>query len=328
MEFTEGFPGSGIRVSPSGVHVAGFLQRDLQHTPTDIVIHSTGNGARTSILNIPDNGGKSVGCGRRELLWSPNGRLIAMVEYGLSLIYVWDMELDSRPVCTIRENPLLGVEKVQWTPDSLHLLVSLRFCVAIRLWRIDERFPHETFSNPKFCDRGITFSVDGRWMAILHRREFEDVITTYDCLSGWRAVGSVRPPETANLDDIKFYPLRERLADFRPALIAWEAAAFSDRMFVFAPERETCKVISGLDEFPCGYERVVWSRIGWIAAAVKNSTTFALWNSITQKMGPHIRVSPASVIQEETVSLIKRGIYLFRSFSKSVQLRRWIHMEI
>jgi WD40 repeat protein len=290
MEFTEGFKTVGARLSPSGRYVAGLYRRDTAQL--FVAVHFTTNGALHYLLTVPESSP-----GRRELVWAPNNQFLLLVDYVLAKLFVWDFEASGQPICSITENVRLGVERIMWAPDSHHVLVVLKHRVAARIWKLDEKFPRAVIHSPKFTDRGFTFSPDGRWLAVLVRREFEDVIIVYD--SAWRVVQSVRPPESANLEDLVFCPFLERTTELRSAIIAWEAPAFSDRIFIFAPDGASCKVISGLAEYSSGYEKVVWSKAGWIAAAVRDPTSFSLWNSITQKMGAILDIGPSSLMPHE-----------------------------
>lgn len=161
---------------------------------------------------------------------------------------------------------------------------------------------------------GLCFSSDGRCMAILHRKDHQDYVVVYECAGEkYAAVHSMQCPETAFLEDVCFAPIQESRSEARPPLYAWEAPAFSGRVFLFSSDGQTCKVISSertdvgsdagkIEALPAGFERVVWSGQGWLAAMVADAVSFTLWNSIGQKMGPRIVLGPQCVREGETVS--------------------------
>lgn len=174
------------------------------------------------------------------------------------------------------------------------------------------------------CALGVCFSEDGRWMGMLHRRNLDDFIVTYSVSSDgtWEAVQTVKTPESANLEDICFAPLRDVRSLKRPSIVAWESPAFSSRIFVFSPDGTSCKVISHdlpeetiMEETNTspttsgpvasllmrGFERLIWSRTGWIAVVIKDSITFGIWNAITQRMGSQIIVGPGAVQLGSTI---------------------------
>lgn len=174
------------------------------------------------------------------------------------------------------------------------------------------------------CALGVCFSEDGKWMGMLHRRNLEDFIVTYSVSSDgtWGAVQTVKTPESANLEDICFAPLRDIRSLRRPSIVAWESPAFSSRIFVFSPDGASCKVISHdlpeetmMEEASAspitnasvafllmrGFERMIWSRTGWIAVVIKDPTHFGIWNAITQRMGSQIIVGPGAVQMGSTI---------------------------
>lgn len=329
-----------------------------------MAIHQSGNGELVQELTvlgtgIPRTSGKpTTNIGptamfgsrgdRWELLWAPNSTRLALFNHLAAQVTVWEVDGGrggrvALPVSSIQENVLLGVDRVLWLPDSLHFLAFLSHRVGVRLWRIDRRFPQACLPHPKYSggDRGVCFSGDGRWVAVLHRRGLGDFIVVYarDRIRGtWTASQTVNPPESASLEDICFAPLREIHAQSRPPLIAWESPAFTSRIFVFAPDGCSCKVIShdlppesveeGKEEggeggtqqvsgdsslatavlIARGFERMIWSRTGWIAALTKDAASFAIWNTITLRLGAQMLVGPAAVQSGTTIVFKERVI--------------------
>lgn len=357
MEFTDAFPCHGIaaRLSPDGRYVAALLKGE--GGGVRVAIHQSGNGGLFQELAVPGagvprskpaNGAAATMFGSRgdrwELLWAPNSTRLALFNHPAAQVTVWEIDEGrgpSLPVSSIQENLLLGVDRVLWLPDSLHLLAFLSHRVGVRLWRIDRRFPQACLPHPKYSggERGVCFSGDGRWMAVLHRRGLADFIVVYvrDQTRGtWMASQTVRPPESANLEDICFAPLREIHTLSRPPLIAWESPAFTSRIFVFAPDGCSCKVIShdlpggeemGVEEerdvqqqiagerslataalIARGFERMIWSRTGWVAALTKDATSFVIWNAITLRLGAQMLVGPAAVQSGATIVFKERLI--------------------
>lgn len=192
--------------------------------------------------------------------------------------------------------------------------------MGIRVWGLDDRFPVAFFPNPKYSDRGICFSQEGRHLAILHRRENQDYITIYrqqrkrastfisfaSSTTGWKSEQVLQTPESSYLEDIMFAPLKETNRSSRSPIVAWESPAFSSRIFVFAIDGLSCKVISShrnADEplLNSGFERWIWSPSGWIAVVINDQTTVSIWNGITQKMGAQLEVGPSAISPGETI---------------------------
>jgi dipeptidyl aminopeptidase/acylaminoacyl peptidase len=138
MEFTEAFTafGGGAKLSPDGQSVAAISKRD---TNISIEVYLTSNGHLGRRLPVPVINSETRGrvlmtkWDRLELLWAPNGLRLALVNYQLARIFVWDLMLDYElPICTVQENVLLGIERINWTPDSIHILTFLKHKVFER----------------------------------------------------------------------------------------------------------------------------------------------------------------------------------------------------
>ncbi len=140
-------------------------------------------------------------------------------------------------------------------------------------------------------------------MAMLHRKGSQDRIVIYDCFTAsWEAVQQVQCPETSYLEDISFAPIKETALDGRPPVVAWEGPAFTGRMFVFAADGQSCKVITREGEdvlFSMGSARLTWSGDGLVAACIHNGESLTIWNAISQKMSPRIHVGPAAAGGQE-----------------------------
>lgn len=132
------------------------------------------------------------------------------------------------------------------------------------------------------------------------------MIAIYDTKTpDWRMVRSMCSPSASSLDDLIFAPLAESPS---APLIAWESPVLSSRIFVFAPDGQSCRVIEDVKSkaqtslLDSGFERLVWAPCGWLAVAVRDNHSIAVWNSIIQKMSINsIEVGPLSVLSGETV---------------------------
>lgn len=160
MEFTDAFPSFGIaaRLSPNGQHVAALLKGE---GALSIAIYSSRNGELRRQLMAPSDtverrdalmfGGK---CDRWELLWSPDSTQLALFNGLAATILVWGIDWEGSesllPISCIRENQMLGVDRVLWTPDSVHILAFLAHRVGVRLWRMDRRLAQACFTHPKY----------------------------------------------------------------------------------------------------------------------------------------------------------------------------------
>ena len=92
----------------------------------------------------------------------------------------------------IQELSAVGIAGYKWTPDSTGLLVNLKYGMGIKYWRLDCKYPVHLFPYPKSTEKdSMVFSEDGKFLAILHRRDGVDHIAIYSRLEqseDWRVL--------------------------------------------------------------------------------------------------------------------------------------------
>lgn len=173
-------------------------------------------------------------------------------------------------------------------------------------------------------------------MALLHCKDQQDYIVVYNCQSNnWEAVNHMQIPETAQLEDLLFAPFMDFIIEkggslFPPPIYTWESPALTNRIFILSSDGQSCKVIGGggdesnknknnnnYDQHQHqgqnrdngeemtmgGFERFISSPSGLISVLVKDHTSFALWNNITQRMGKTITLNPGSIDFGRTVTV-------------------------
>lgn len=117
--------------------------------------------------------------------WSPDGRFLAAWPQDTSIIFILCPESfgshTSDPLLRIQESSAVGLNNFKWTPDSLGLLVNLKYGMGIKYWRLDCKYPIHLFPYPKNVESedGMVFSDDGKCLAILHRRDGVDHVAVY-----------------------------------------------------------------------------------------------------------------------------------------------------
>lgn len=118
------------------------------------------------------------------LEWSPDGRFIAAWPQDTSIIFILCPEAMgasvAEPLLRIQELNAVGIANYKWSPDSMGILVNLKYGMGIKYWRLDCKYPVHLFPYPKAVERnGMVFSQDGKFLAILHRRDGVDHIAIY-----------------------------------------------------------------------------------------------------------------------------------------------------
>jgi hypothetical protein len=116
--------------------------------------------------------------------WSPDNRFLAAWPQDTSIIFICCPESvggsPNDPILRIQELNAVGIAGYKWTPDSSGLLVNLKYGMGIKYWRLDCKYPVHLFPYPKTTGRdGMVFSEDGKFFAILHRRDGVDHIAIY-----------------------------------------------------------------------------------------------------------------------------------------------------
>lgn len=105
-------------------------------------------------------------------------------------------------LCKIEDN-LCGLIHAKWAPDSRHIITFSDFQLKASIYSlVDKTIMHIKY--PKFPDKGISFSNDGKFMALAERREAKDFVGIYYC-GTWKLVNHFQT-ETYDLSDISWSP--------------------------------------------------------------------------------------------------------------------------
>lgn len=136
------------------------------------------SGTMSSTVTSPQIGSNLV------MQWSPDGRFLAAWPQDTSIIFICCPEAvggnPNDPILRIQELSAVGIAGYKWAPDSAGLLVNLKFGMGIKYWRLDCKYPVHLFPYPKTTEKdGMVFSEDGKFLAILHRRDGVDHIAVY-----------------------------------------------------------------------------------------------------------------------------------------------------
>lgn len=114
------------------------------------------------------------------LAWSPNGHFLAVWPVDASVIFIIaPSRAEASPLLRIEEQAAVGIQSIKWTPNSAGLLAILSFGMGIKYWRLDCKQAMHLFPYPKSVADPIDFSADGKFMALLHRRDGADHIAIY-----------------------------------------------------------------------------------------------------------------------------------------------------
>jgi len=134
------------------------------------------------------------------LEWSCDSKYVLCGLFARGLAQVWSVDPDEADWhAKIDEGPL-GLAHVRWAPDGRHVLATSDFRLRVTVWSLVDRSV-SYLQYPKFAKEGLSFSADGRQMALAHRRDGRDSVGCSQPLGegrgggeGGEGRGGARPP--------------------------------------------------------------------------------------------------------------------------------------
>ncbi|XP_057355625.1 WD repeat-containing protein WRAP73 isoform X5 [Manis pentadactyla] len=114
--------------------------------------------------------------------WSADSLFILCAMYKRGLVQVWSLEQPEWH-CRIDEGSA-GLAASCWSPDGRHILNTTEFHLRITVWSLCTKSV-SYIKYPKACQQGISFTRDGRYMALAERRDCRDHVSVFVC-SDWQ----------------------------------------------------------------------------------------------------------------------------------------------
>uniref|UniRef100_A0A480YP45 WD repeat-containing protein WRAP73 n=1 Tax=Sus scrofa TaxID=9823 RepID=A0A480YP45_PIG len=114
--------------------------------------------------------------------WSADSLFILCALYRRGLVQVWSLEQPDWH-CKIDEGSA-GLVASCWSPDGRHILNTTEFHLRITVWSLCTKSV-SYIKYPKACQQGITFTRDGRYLALAERRDCRDHVSIFVC-SDWQ----------------------------------------------------------------------------------------------------------------------------------------------
>ncbi len=131
-----------------------------------------------------------------KIAWSPNSEFILCLLRKRGIVRVFSSN-DPKFEGTVDEG-LAGLTNALWSPTNHHILTISEFQIRLTVWDLSEgTAKHIKF--PKYSERGISFSNNGKWLAVAERVNHKDVIGIYS-VQFWQLVQVKRkcPPQKTN----------------------------------------------------------------------------------------------------------------------------------
>eukprot|EP00462_Mataza_sp_D1_P005949 CAMPEP_0175125378 /NCGR_PEP_ID=MMETSP0087-20121206/3284_1 /TAXON_ID=136419 /ORGANISM="Unknown Unknown, Strain D1" /LENGTH=553 /DNA_ID=CAMNT_0016407211 /DNA_START=41 /DNA_END=1699 /DNA_ORIENTATION=+ len=130
------------------------------------------------------------------LQWSPDSTMLLCAQNKRNIVQIFSVH-DTEWTCKIDEG-LAGLSHACWAPDSRHVLTTTDFQLRTTVWSLltaNSSNTSSTSSNnpvgyiqfPKQTSSGLQFSHNGRYLAVVERRNFKDFVSVY-CTEGWERI--------------------------------------------------------------------------------------------------------------------------------------------
>ncbi|XP_036297484.1 WD repeat-containing protein WRAP73 isoform X1 [Pipistrellus kuhlii] len=137
----------------------------------------------------------------QHLEWSADSLFILCAMYKRGLVQVWSLEQPEWH-CRIDEGSA-GLVASCWSPDGRHILNTTEFHLRITVWSLCTKSV-SYIKYPKACQQGISFSRDGRYLALAERRDCKDYVSIFVC-SDWQLLRHF-DTDTQDLAGIEWAP--------------------------------------------------------------------------------------------------------------------------
>ncbi|XP_065791971.1 WD repeat-containing protein WRAP73 isoform X3 [Muntiacus reevesi] len=137
----------------------------------------------------------------QHLEWSADSLFILCALYKRGLVQVWSLEQPEWH-CKIDEGSA-GLVASCWSPDGRHILNTTEFHLRITVWSLCTKSV-SYIKYPKACQQGITFTRDGRYLALAERRDCRDYVSIFVC-SDWQLLRHF-DTDTQDLAGIEWAP--------------------------------------------------------------------------------------------------------------------------
>eukprot|EP00826_Nyctotherus_ovalis_P041721 TRINITY_DN4243_c0_g4_i4.p1 TRINITY_DN4243_c0_g4~~TRINITY_DN4243_c0_g4_i4.p1 ORF type:complete len:222 (+),score=33.97 TRINITY_DN4243_c0_g4_i4:163-828(+) len=147
-----------------------------------------------------------------QLEWSPDSSML-LVALKKSAVAFAKSVVDEEWTCRIDEGTA-GLTGIKWVPDSRQVMTVSDFQLRLTVWSLVDKSA-AYIKNPKFCaDKGLSFSSDGKFMALAERRDSKDYVGIYFC-GDWTLVQHFQV-DTFDLADIAW-------SKDNTAIIVWDS---------------------------------------------------------------------------------------------------------
>jgi len=219
--------------------------------------------------------------------WAADSDRVLCALYPRAMLQAWSLSMPAW-TCKIDEGPA-GITHARWTPDACQIITVAEFSIRMTVWSLVNK-ACSYIRAPKFPSKGLSFSPDGRFMALAERRDCKDAISVFSTQT-WE-VAAHFPVLTSDLADISWSPDGGSLA-------VWDNC-LDYRLLIYTPDgRLTTKYQAY--ENALGIKSLSWCPSGQLLAVGSYDQSVRILNHITwapfaQFSHPQTLTAPLSVV--------------------------------
>ncbi|XP_022453964.1 WD repeat-containing protein WRAP73 isoform X2 [Delphinapterus leucas] len=202
--------------------------------------------------------------------WSADSLFILCALYKRGLVQVWSLEQPEWH-CKIDEGSA-GLVASCWSPDGRHILNTTEFHLRITVWSLCTKSV-SYIKYPKACQQGITFTRDGRYLALAERRDCKDYVSILVC-SDWQLLRHF-DTDTQDLAGIEWAPNGCVLA-------AWDSC-LEYKILLYSLDGRLLSTFCAY-EWSLGIKSVAWSPSSQFLAVGSYDGKVRILNHVTWKM--------------------------------------------
>uniref|UniRef100_A0A8C3WZK5 WD repeat containing, antisense to TP73 n=1 Tax=Catagonus wagneri TaxID=51154 RepID=A0A8C3WZK5_9CETA len=257
MNFSEVFKLSSLlcKFSPDGKYLASCVQYRL-------VVRDAGSLQILQLYTCLDQ--------IQHIEWSADSLFILCALYRRGLVQVWSLEQPGWH-CKIDEGSA-GLVASCWSPDGRHILNTTEFHLRITVWSLCTKSV-SYIKYPKACQQGLTFTRDGRYLALAERRDCSDHVSIFVC-SNWQLLRHFET-DTQDLAGIEWAPNGCVLA-------AWDTC-LEYKILLYSLDGRLLSTYCAY-EWSLGIKSVAWSPSSQFLAVGSYDGKVRVLNHVTWKM--------------------------------------------
>mmetsp|Transcript_59957 Transcript_59957/g.111165 ORF Transcript_59957/g.111165 Transcript_59957/m.111165 type:complete len:446 (-) Transcript_59957:63-1400(-) len=155
------------------------------------------------------------------LEWSAASVLVLCEVARAGIVQIWHVT-ESAWQCRIDEG-LAGLAFASFSPSASHVFVTAEYQLHMSVWAVQGQSPPLRIRFPKFAGRGLAFTEDQRWFALLRRLDCRDRVAVHTIAADFSKVADFGV--SGDFEDVVWIQSGAKLS-----LLLWERPASAPRL--------------------------------------------------------------------------------------------------